>query len=232
MKTIGIIGGMSWESTLPYYRRLNELVHERLGGLHSARLVLLSVDFHEIEAMQSAGAWDEAGRVLAGAARAVESAGADLVVLATNTMHKVAPAIEDAIEIPLLHIADVTGAAIARAGISTVGLLGTRFTMEEEFYRTRLEERFGLGVLVPDAEERQLINRVIYTELCCGTLAEESRDAFRAIIGRLVARGAGGIILGCTEIPLLVKAADSPVPLFDTGELHVRAAVDAALDED
>lgn len=230
MKTIGLIGGMSWESTLPYYRRINELVHERLGGLHSARIVLLSVDFHEIAELQNAAEWDEAGRVLADAARSVEAAGADFLVLATNTMHKVAPAIEVAVGIPLLHIADTTGAAVVREKIGSVGLLGTRFTMEEDFYRSRLKERFGLSVLVPDAPDREFVNRVIYTELCCGVIDGASRAAFHDIIARLVGRGAEGVVLGCTEIPLLVSAADSPVPLFDTGELHVRAAVDAALD--
>jgi aspartate racemase len=220
---------MSWESTVPYYRRINELVNERLGGLHSARMVLLSVDFHDIEALQSAAEWDEAGLQLAQAARDVEAAGADCMVLATNTMHKVAPAIEAAIDIPLLHIADAAAAAIQRERIGVVGLLGTRFTMEEDFYRERLEERFGLTVLVPDAEERRFINRVIYTELCCGTISETSREAFRDIIARLVERGAEGVILGCTEIPLLVSASDAAVPLFDTGELHVRAAVEFAL---
>jgi aspartate racemase len=229
LKTIGLIGGMSWESTLPYYRRINELVNERLGGLHSARLVLLSVDFDEIAAMQAAAEWDAAGRQLAQAARSLEAAGADFVVLATNTMHKVAPAIEAAVGIPLLHIADTTAAAILRAGVDTVGLLGTRFTMEEAFYRTRLKERHGLSVLVPDAGDRQFVNQVIYTELCCGTISEASRAAFRDIIVRLVEQGAGGVILGCTEIPLLVSASDSSVPLFDTGELHVRAAVEFAL---
>ncbi len=231
MKTIGIIGGMSWESTVPYYRRVNELVADRLGGLHSARLVLVSVDFHEIEALQSAGHWDEAGRQLAAAARSLESAGAEFIVLATNTMHKVAPAIEAAVGVPLLHIADATGEAIARAGMHTVGLLGTRFTMEEDFYRARLAERFGLSVLVPDEGDRQFVNSVIYTELCCGVTSRESREAFRGIIARLVERGAEGIILGCTEIPLLVGATDSLVPLFDTGELHAQAAVAFALDE-
>lgn len=229
MRTIGLIGGMSWESTVPYYRRINELVNERLGGLHSARLVLVSVDFAEVAAMQEAAEWDEAGALLARAGRALEAAGADFIVLATNTMHKVAPAIETAAGVPLLHIADSTGEAIGAAGIGTVGLLGTRFTMEEGFYRDRLRERHGLEVLTPDAEERAFINRTIYTELCCGILADASRDAFRAIIARLAERGAAGIILGCTEIPLLVGPADSPVPLFDTGELHVRAAVDRAL---
>jgi aspartate racemase len=228
VKTIGLIGGMSWESTVPYYRRINELVNERLGGMHSARLVLVSVDFAEIAAMQEAGEWDEAGRVLAGAARDVEAAGADFVVLATNTMHKVAPAIEAAVGIPLLHIADTTGDAITAAGIGTVGLLGTRFTMEQEFYRDRLAERHGLAILTPDAEDRAFINRTIYTELCCGVFSDSSRDAFRAIIARLIERGALGIILGCTEIPLLIGPGDSAVPLFDTGELHVRAAVERA----
>jgi aspartate racemase len=232
LKTIGVIGGMSWESTVPYYRRINELAHERLGGLHSARMVLLSVDFHDIEALQSAAEWEEAGRQLAQAARDVEAAGADCMVLATNTMHKVAPAIEAAIGIPLLHIADATGEAIRAAGIGTVGLLGTRFTMEEEFYRKRLAERHGLTVLTPDAEDRAFINRVIYTELCCGTISEASRDSFRDIIARLVEHGAEGVILGCTEIPLLVAASDASVPLFDTGELHVRAAVEFSLGDD
>lgn len=231
MKTIGLIGGMSWESTLPYYRRLNELVAEGLGGLHSARIVMVSVDFAGIAAMQNAGEWEAAGVRLAADARALESAGAEFIVLATNTMHKVAPAIEAAVRIPLLHIADTAGTAIAAAGIGTVGLLGTRFTMEEPFYRERLEERFGITTLIPDAADRDLVNHTIYTELCCGVIAEESRAAFRKIIARLVERGAGGIILGCTEIPLLVSAEDSSVPLFDTGELHVRAAVGLALAE-
>lgn len=228
MRTIGLIGGMSWESTLPYYRRINQLVQERLGGLHSARLVLVSVDFAEIEVLQTAGEWDEAGRQLAQAARSLEAAGAECVVLATNTMHKVADAIESAVGIPLLHIADTVAAAITREGLRTVGLLGTRFTMEQDFYRARLAESFGLSVLVPEAEEREMVNRVIYEELCCGIASDTSRAAFRDIIGRLVARGAEGIVLGCTEIPLLVSAADVPVPVFDTGELHAIAAVDFA----
>jgi aspartate racemase len=229
MKTIGIIGGLSWESTVPYYRRINELVRDRLGGLHSARLVLVSVDFHDIEVLQSAGEWDEAGRILADAARSLEAAGSDCVVLATNTMHKVAPQIEVAVSIPLLHIADATGDAIRRRGLSTVGLLGTRFTMEEEFYRTRLAGRFGIEALVPDAADRTYVNGVIYSELCCGIIADESRARFVEIIRRLAERGAEGVILGCTEIPLLVSAADVALPLFDTGELHAAAAVAFAL---
>lgn len=229
MRTIGIIGGMSWESTLPYYRRINEGVRDRLGGLHSAKLVLLSVDFAEVEAMQSEGRWDEGGELLASAARSLEAAGAECVLIATNTMHKVASQVEAAVNVPLLHIADTAGAAIVGAGIATVGLLGTRFTMEQDFYRSRLQERFGLSVLVPDADDRELVDRVIYTELCCGIISDESRAAFNGVIGRLVERGAEAIVLGCTEIPLLVRAEETPVPLFDTGELHAAAAVEFAL---
>jgi len=229
MKTIGIIGGMSWESTIPYYRRVNEIVKDRLGGLHSARIVLLSVDFHDVAELQSAGRWDEAAEAMIDAARALEAAGADCVVIATNTMHKLAEAVEAAVSIPVLHIADATGEAIVSAGISTVGLLGTRFTMEQDFYRARLAERFGLAVLVPGPEDRAFVNRVIYSELCCGVLDGASRARFREIIAALVAEGAEGIVLGCTEIPLLVSAADSPVPLFDTGDLHAAAAAAFAL---
>lgn len=232
VKTIGIIGGMSWESTLPYYRRINELVHERLGGLHSARIVLVSVDFADIETLQAAGEWDEAGRRLAESARSLEAAGAECVVLATNTMHKVAPAIEDAVSIPLLHIVDATAAAVLREGLDVVGLLGTRFTMEEDYYRARLAESFGLAAIVPDEADREFVNRVIYEELCCGMLSSESREVFVEIIGRLTDRGARGVILGCTEIPLLVTPTDVDVPLFDTGDLHARAAVDFALARD
>lgn len=231
MKTIGMIGGMSWESTVPYYQLANELVKERLGGLHSARVVLYSVDFAQIEELQSAGRWDEAGEALAGAARAVEAAGADFLVLCTNTMHKVADAIEAAVVIPLLHIADATASEVRRAGVSTVGLLGTSFTMEQEFYRGRLEERYGIGVLVPDDGDRGEVHRIIYDELCRGIIDDASRDRYREIIGRLAERGAQGVILGCTEISLLVSQADSPVPLFDTTSIHVRSAVDFALRE-
>jgi len=231
MKTIGVIGGMSWESTLPYYRRINELVHERLGGLHSARMVLVSVDFHDIEAYQVAGEWDEAGWLLAEAARSLEAAGADCVVLATNTMHKVATTIEDAVGIPLLHIVDATAAVIKEQGIEIVGLLGTRFTMEERFYRDRLKGAFGISSIVPDAADREYVNGAIYQELCCGILSEATRATFNDIIERLIERGARGVILGCTEIPLLVRPADISVPLFDTGELHVAAAVRFALED-
>ena len=229
MKTIGLIGGMSWESTVPYYRRINELVKLRLGGLHSARIVLFSVDFHDIERLQHAGRWDEAGRCLSSAARALEAAGADFLVLCTNTMHKVAAAIEGAVAIPLLHIADPTAAAVKQARMRTVGLLGTRFTMEQEFYRGRLETQHGIRVLVPAEADRELVHRVIYTELCLGVVLEQSRAAYREVIARLVERGAEGVILGCTEIGMLVSPPDSPVPLFDTTEIHASSAAEYAL---
>jgi aspartate racemase len=231
VKTIGVIGGMSWESTVPYYRDLNEAVKERLGGLHSARVILYSVDFHDVARMQRDGAWDEAASLMAEAARSLEAAGAELIILATNTMHEVAPAIEKAITVPFVHIADPTAAAIKAAGLARVGLLGTRFTMERDFYRTRLEELYGIEVLIPAEDDRVEVHRVIYEELALGVISETSRAAFRDIIDRLVYDGAEGIILGCTEIGLLVGPADSPVPLFDTGALHVRSAVDLALGE-
>lgn len=229
MKTIGLLGGMSWESTLPYYRIINQTVGRELGGLHSAKILLFSVDFHEIEILQHAGDWERAGAILADAARRLEVAGADFLVLCTNTMHKVAPAIEREVRIPLLHIADTTADAIQQAGIRTVGLLGTRFTMEQPFYRARLEER-GLRVIVPEATERDGIHRVIYDELCRGEILESSRSAYERIMGRLVAEGAEGIILGCTEIGLLVGPESSFKPLFDTTEIHAHAAALLALD--
>lgn len=229
MKTIGLLGGMSWESTLPYYRHINEAVRERLGGLHSARLVLYSLDFHEIEALQRQGDWAAAGTLLADAARRLESAGANFLLLCTNTMHKVADAIEAASALPLLHIADPTAAAIQAAGLQRVGLLGTRFTMEQPFYRQRLEDRHGIQVLVPDEPDRAEVHRVIYEELCRGVVSEVSRQAYRQVISRLVARGAKAVILGCTEIGLLVRADDAEVPLFDTCVLHAQAAAERAL---
>ncbi|WJN60709.1 aspartate/glutamate racemase family protein [Pseudomonas sp. SO81] len=229
MKTIGLIGGMSWESTLPYYRHINEAIKARLGGLHSARLVLYSVDFHEIEQLQRSGDWQRAGELLGEAAAALERAGAEFLVLCTNTMHKVTDAIEQAVSIPLLHIADPTATAIRTAGLQRVGLLGTRFTMEQPFYRERLESRHGIQVLVPDEADRQLVHRVIYEELCLGTVRETSRQAYREVIARLVAQGAQAVILGCTEIGLLVGDTDAAVPLFDTTLLHARAAADQAL---
>ncbi|MER7674659.1 aspartate/glutamate racemase family protein [Kitasatospora sp. NPDC096128] len=228
MKTLGLIGGMSWESTAEYYRTLNELTRDRLGGLHSARLVLYSVDFADIERLQAAGRWDEAGAVLADAARALEAAGAELLLICTNTMHKVADQVAAAVSVPLLHLADATAAAVRTAGLRRVGLLGTAFTMEQDFYRGRLAVG-GLDVLTPGADSRALVHRVIYEELCLGIVREESRAAYRRIIADLAAAGAEGIILGCTEIELLVHPEDSPVPLFPTARLHAEAAVTAAL---
>jgi aspartate racemase len=230
MKTIGLLGGMSWESTIPYYRYVNEVVKARLGGLHSARVVLYSVDFHEVELLQREGNWAEAGRLLAGAAASVERAGADVLVLCTNTMHKVAPEIERAVSIPLLHIADATADVIKSTGVRSVGLLGTKFTMEEEFYVGRLRERHGFDVLVPDRDDRDLVHRVIYDELCMGQVLDPSRDAYHQVIERLVSRGARGIILGCTEISLLVEPARLSVPAFDTTRLHAQRAAEWALD--
>ncbi|HEX7985330.1 MAG TPA: aspartate/glutamate racemase family protein [Duganella sp.] len=229
MKTIGLIGGMSWESTVPYYRQVNETVKHHLGGLHSARVALVSVDFHDIEVLQRAGDWDAAGALRADAARALQAAGADFIVVCTNTMHKVAPAIEAAVGIPLLHIADPTAAAIKAAGHTRVGLLGTRFTMEQAFYKERLRALHGIDVIVPEPAERDLVHRVIYEELCLGKLVDDSRDEYRRIIAALVARGAQAVILGCTEISLLVSQADAAVPLFDTTALHARGAAECAL---
>jgi aspartate racemase len=230
MRTIGLLGGMSWESTVPYYRVVNEVVKARLGGLHSAKVVLVSVDFAEVERLQHAGDWDAAGALLAASARSLEAAGADFVVLCTNTMHRVADAIEAAVAIPLLHIADPTAAAIRAAGLRTVGLLGTRFTMEQDFYVGRLEGRHGLAVLTPPPDDRALVHRVIYDELVLGRVLEPSRAAFRRVIADLVARGAEGVVLGCTEISLLVGAGGRAVPLFDTTALHATAAAERAIE--
>jgi aspartate racemase len=228
VKRIGLIGGMSWESSAEYYRLLNEAVRERLGGLHSAECLLYSVDFAEIEVMQVEGRWDAAATRLAQAARSLEAGGADLLVLCTNTMHKVAEAIESAVSVPLLHLADTTAAAVRDTGLETVGLLGTAFTMEQDFYRDRLAGH-GLTVLVPDADDRALVHRVIYDELCLGVVRDASRQAYQGVIGRLVEAGAEGVVLGCTEIELLIGQQDSPVPVFPTTRLHALAAVDAAL---
>ncbi|GAA4935765.1 aspartate/glutamate racemase family protein [Actinoplanes utahensis] len=228
MRLIGLLGGMSWQSTAEYYRLLNELTHQRLGGLHSARCVLYSVDFAAIEAMQSEGRWEDAAAVLGEAARALEAAGAEFVVLCTNTMHKVAGRVEAAAGIPLLHLADTTAEAVKRAGVGTVGLLGTRFTMEQDFYRGRLAEH-GLEVLVPGPEDQRIVSDVIYDELCLGIVRPESRAAYRRVIAALVADGAEGVIYGCTEIELLVDETDSSVPVFPTTRLHCEAAVDRAL---
>lgn len=229
MKTIGLLGGMSWESTVPYFQILNRTVGQRLGGLHSARIFLLSVDFHEIETLQHQGRWEELGGMLAREALAIQNAGADFLVLCTNTMHLVAPAIEDAIDIPLLHIADATADRIRGAGVSTVGLLGTRFTMEEAFYKNRLTENHGLNVLIPSVENREVIHRVIYEELVLGRILPESRDVYKEVVGGLEAEGAEGIILGCTEIGLLLEPGDTNLPLFDTARIHAEAAAVFAL---
>jgi aspartate racemase len=229
MKTLGLIGGMSWESTVPYYRLINEGVKARLDGLHSARLVLYSVDFAQVEVLQRAGDWAVAGELLAQAARTLQTAGAQAIVLCTNTMHKVAPAIEAAVQLPLLHIADATADAIVAQGLKRVALLGTRFTMEQDFYKSRLSEQYGLDVMVPNPTERAAVHRIIYEELCLGQIRESSREVYRSIIRGLVEQGAQAIVLACTEIGLLVSAQDYTVPLFDSTVLHAQAAVDWAL---
>ena len=228
MKTIGLLGGMSWESTLLYYRLINETTRERLGGLHSAPIAMVSVDFAPIEVLQHQGDWDALAHELEKAARHIEVAGAELLLICTNTMHKVADEIANAVSIPLLHIADATADVIEAAGHSAVGLLGTRFTMEEDFYRGRLEAR-GIRVLTPGKSDRDVVHRVIYEELCQGRVSDESRQRFLEIIDRLGEDGADAVIEGCTEIGMLVKPADTAMPLFDTTEIHARAAVSAAL---
>ena len=229
MKTIGLLGGMSWESTQGYYRAINEGVKEALGGLHSAKLVLNSVDFAEIEACQQSGDWRKTGEILAQAAQGVEAAGADCLLICTNTMHKVAEDIDDAISIPLIHIADATGEALKQAGVKRVGLLGTAFTMEQDFYKGRLSERHDLEVLVPKAEDRALVHRVIFQELCVGITTNASKAEYLRIIEALKEQGAEAVILGCTEIGMLVTQADTDTPLFDTTEIHAGAAVTFAL---
>ena len=231
MKTIGLLGGMSWESTLSYYQTLNEGVKAALGGLHSAKLCLYSVDFAEIERLQHAGDWDATAEILSQAARNVEAGGADFLLIATNTMHKVAPQIAAAISIPLLHIADATAQRLVVDGIHRVGLLGTRFTMEQEFYKGRITEEFGIEVLVPDATQRDLVHEVIYTELCLGQVKDASRQGFLEIIASLHAQGAEAVILGCTEIALLVQQSHTPVPLYDTTAIHAAEAIKWALQE-
>ena len=228
MKRIGLLGGMSWQSSALYYSLINELVGQRLGGLHSADCILASVDFAEIELMQQTGDWAAAGERLAREAAALELAGAELVVLCTNTMHKVADAIEAAIDIPLLHLGDVTALAVKSAGLTTVGLLGTRFTMAEPFYRERIESH-GLTVLVPTAEQQAVVSRIIYEELVVGVVLDASRAQYLEVIDSLAAGGAHGVILGCTEIELLVGPGDTQIPLFPTTLIHATAAVDAAL---
>lgn len=226
---IGLIGGMSWESSAQYYRLINEGVRDRVGGVASARTLMWSFDFARIEALQHAGDWDALAGELVVASKALQKGGADFLVLCTNTMHRCAWAIDAAVKIPLLHIADPTAAAIQAAGLTKVGLLGTAFTMEQDFYRGRLEDKFGLEVLIPDADDRAAVHGIIYRELVTGQVLDASREVYRAVIRRLVERGAQGIILGCTEIMLLIGEADSAVPVFDTTTLHAMAAVDRAL---
>jgi aspartate racemase len=232
MRTIGLIGGMSWESSLEYYRIVNEGTKAALGGLHSARCILYSVDFAEIEVLQQEGRWQEAGALMAAAGQSLERAGADFLVLCTNTMHKLAGDIEAGVSIPMLHIADATAAKIKAAGLTRVGLLGTAYTMEQDFYKGRLVDRHGLEVIIPDAAERAAVHRVIYDELCLGIVRDESRRRYREIMAGLVQAGAQGIILGCTEIELLVSGEDSTAPLFPTTRIHAEAAVERALEDE
>lgn len=228
MKTIGLLGGMSWESTVTYYQLLNETIKERLGGLHSAKILLYSVDFEEIEACQSSGDWDRSARILGDAALGLERAGADMILICTNTMHKVAPQIQARLHVPLLHIADATADALEKAGVSKVALLGTKYTMCQDFYKSRLIDR-GFTVLIPDGTDVELVNHVIFDELCLGVLKPESKVEFLRIIGDLAAQGAQGVILGCTEIGLLISQADTDLPVFDTTLIHAKRAAELAL---
>ncbi len=229
MKTIGLIGGMSWESSLEYYRLINETVKQKLGGYHSAKIVMHSVDFAEVEELQHEGRWNEAGKMMAESAIVLQNAGADVVVLCTNTMHMCANEIESAIQVPFIHIADPTAEKILSVGIRMIGLLGTRFTMEQEFYRGRLKDKFGLNVLIPGEADREIIHRVIYDELVLGKINAASRMEYQRIINELVEAGAQGVILGCTEIGLLIGSKDVNVPVFDTTLLHAQAAAEFAL---
>ena len=229
MKTIGLIGGMSWESSQNYYQLINEEIKKRLGGLHSAKVVLLSVDFAEIEVLQHKGEWDKTANILSNAAQSLEKAGADFILICTNTMHLVAPQVRASVNIPLLHIADATAEEVVRTGIKKIGLLGTAFTMEQDFYKDRLEEKYNLTVITPNKADREIIHNVIYQELCLGNVTDTSRDKYLRIIDQLVVDGAQGVILGCTEIAMLVKKEHTDVRLFDTTTLHAVKAVDLAL---
>ncbi|ANQ21856.1 aspartate racemase [Vibrio natriegens] len=229
MKTVGMLGGMSWESTASYYKALNEGVRSRLGGLHSPKICLYSVDFDEIEKLQHQGKWSETALILAEAAKSVERGGADFLMICTNTMHKVVPEIESQISIPILHIADATAESLVQDGVTKVGLLGTRFTMEQDFYKGRISEKFGIDVVVPTADEQTVVHDIIYQELCLGEIKSESRDRYLKIIANLHAQGAQAVILGCTEIALLVKQSDTTVPLYDTTEIHAAHGVEWAL---
>jgi aspartate racemase len=229
MKTIGLIGGMSWESSIEYYRIINETVRDKLGGLHSSKNVMYSLDFAEIEALQHQNRWEEATQLMIDAAQNVQNGGADFVLICTNTMHKMAEDVQKHIDIPILHIADATAETIKRKGLTKIGLLGTRFTMEEQFYRGRLESKHGLTVIIPSESDREIIHRVIYDELCLGEINSSSKDKYAAMIDKLIQAGAQGIILGCTEISLLVDDAQSAVPIFDTTLIHATSAVEYAL---
>lgn len=229
MKTIGLLGGMSWESTVPYYQIINEAVKAALGGLHSARILLYSVDFAEIEACQATGDWDRSAAILGEASQNLERAGADLLVICTNTMHKVAPQIQSQIRIPLVHIAEATADALHREGISRVALLGTKYTMTQDFYKDKLIAS-GIDVLIPEEDDIAFVNRVIYDELCLGVISEDSRRGYLAVIGKLAARGAQGVILGCTEIGLLIRQSDTALPVFDTTRIHAERAAALALE--
>lgn len=229
MKTIGLIGGMSWESTQEYYRIINQEVGKRLGGLHSAKCVLYSVDFSGIERLQREDKWQELTSIMVDAAKSLEKAGADCIVICTNTMHKMAEDVQNAVKIPLLHLADATAELVKNDGFSRVGLLGTKFTMEQDFYKGRLTDKFGIEVIIPSEEERAMVHKVIYDELCLGKINENSKERYIEIINNLIKNGAEGIVLGCTEIPLLVSQKDVDVPIYDTTEIHANAAVDFAL---
>jgi aspartate racemase len=231
MKTIGLIGGMSWESSLEYYRIINEAIREQLGGLHSARIVMHSFDFAQIAELQHISDWDQAAKLLAGAANRLEQAGAEVLVICTNTMHKSADYIQNNVHIPLLHIADATAEQIKATGLKKVGLLGTKFTMEDDFYKGRLRDKYGIEVIIPDEHERQIIDQVIYDELCIGLIKQDSKENFRMIMQNLAENGAEGIILGCTEICLLVGQQDATVPIFDTTKIHAISAGRFALSQ-
>lgn len=228
MKTIGLIGGMSWESTVTYYQMINEGIKDSLGGLHSAKVLLYSVDFFEIEALMSRGAWDEAAELLGDVAQRLEAAGADMILICTNTLHKVAPQVQSRIRVPLVHIAEAAAEELLSKGITRVGLLGTKYTMMQEFYREKLTER-GIDVLIPEGEEIDLVNRVIFDELCLGVVKEDSKSAYLKVIANLQARGAQGILLGCTELGLIVSQEDVSLPLFDTTVIHAKKAIELAL---
>ncbi len=229
MKVIGLLGGMSWESSLEYYRIINETVKERLGGLHSAKCILYSVDFEEIELLQHKGKWDELTKIMIESAQNLEKAGANMVLICTNTMHKMANEVQNAIQIPLLHIADAAAEKVKEKNLKKVGLLGTKYTMEQDFYKGRIKEKYNIDVIIPDTDEREDVQNVIFNELCLGQIKDESREKYKKIIKNLAKNGAEGIILGCTEIPLLINQKDFAIPIFDTTLIHSIAAVDYAL---